>query len=365
FLAALAATVFADLPTISTKGSKLFTSDGNQFFVKGIAYQLTGDDPLVDTKQCALDAALMKSMGVNSIRIYHVNPNATHDECMKTLADNGIYLWLDLDTFDTAIFQLEPKWTQGQLDRFAGVMDAFQKYSNLAGFFVGNEVLTSGTGSYSAPFVKAAARDLKAYRDTKGYRKIPVGYAAADIGSLRPMLQNYLACGDKPEDAIDFFALNAYSWCGQSNYQQSGYISLVENAKAYNVPIFLSETGCNVPTPRNFDDQDAIFGPEMSAVWSGAIIYEWIQEVNNYGLIKYGEHVDPASPGAPPDGYTRSGTPTPILPDFTNLSSKWKTLNPTGVKEAEYNPKLTPVPCPTFMPTVWKVDPSKPLPTLG
>ena len=32
--------------------------------------------------------------------------------------------------------------------------------------------------SPAAPYVKAAARDLKAYRDSKGYRKIPIGYSA-------------------------------------------------------------------------------------------------------------------------------------------------------------------------------------------
>jgi hypothetical protein len=46
---------------------------------------------------------------------------------------------------------------------------------------------------------------MKAYRDSKGYRKIPVGYSAADIAELRPMLQNYLTCGNNTEDTVDFF----------------------------------------------------------------------------------------------------------------------------------------------------------------
>ena len=32
--------------------------------------------------------------------------------------------------------------------------------------------------SAAAPYVKAAARDVKAYRDSKKYRKIPIGYSA-------------------------------------------------------------------------------------------------------------------------------------------------------------------------------------------
>jgi hypothetical protein len=74
-------------------------------------------------------------------------------------------------------------------------------------------------------YVKAATADMKAYRDARGYRKIPIGYSHADVAGLRPVLQNYLACGN-PDQAIDFFGLNAYEWCGNNNYMQSGYESL-------------------------------------------------------------------------------------------------------------------------------------------
>jgi hypothetical protein len=45
----------------------------------------------------------MKELGVNTIRVYHVDAKATHDGCMKALDDAGIYLLVDLDTFDTYI----------------------------------------------------------------------------------------------------------------------------------------------------------------------------------------------------------------------------------------------------------------------
>lgn len=180
------------------------------------------------------------------------------------------------------------------------------------------------------------------------------------------MLQNYLACGDNSSEALDFYSLNAYEWCGESSYMQSGYNMLTENVTnvGYNIPIFLSETGCIKPPPRTFDDQAAIFGDEMANVWSGAIVYEWIMEANEYGLVSYGPKVEPG-PSAPPDGYTRSGTPTPISPDFDNLSNHWKTLSPSGVKESEYNPTLTAPPCPAFTSEAWEVDPTSKLPTLG
>jgi hypothetical protein len=110
----------------------------------------------------------MKTLGANSIRVYHVDPKAQHDGCMKTFADAGIYIWLDLDTFTSYIQgpgMDKPQWNTTQYKQYQEVMDAFHNYDNLAGFFVGNEVLTSPDTDVAAPYVKAAAADIKAYRD--------------------------------------------------------------------------------------------------------------------------------------------------------------------------------------------------------
>jgi hypothetical protein len=112
--------------------------------VAGVAYQLVPDDPLITTSQCSADAALMKTIGMNSIRVYHVDPKGKHDDCMKAFADAGVYIWLDLDTFNTQIYEGAPQWNSTQRDEFAKVMDAFHSYDNLAGFFVGNEAITTG-----------------------------------------------------------------------------------------------------------------------------------------------------------------------------------------------------------------------------
>ena len=134
----LAALYHADvnaLPTISAIGSKFFTSEGDQFFIKGqflfihllhglvltvprnttgVAYQLVAADPLADRRQCQLDATLMKELGANSIRVYHVDPQLDHGDCMQIFADAGIYLWVDLDTFHTYVkmvnFTPSPKY---------------------------------------------------------------------------------------------------------------------------------------------------------------------------------------------------------------------------------------------------------------
>lgn len=71
--------------------------------VTGIAYQLTEADPLIDTNQCTQDAALMKTLGTNAIRVYHVDPTGDHSGCMAAFAAAGIYLIVDLDTFTSQI----------------------------------------------------------------------------------------------------------------------------------------------------------------------------------------------------------------------------------------------------------------------
>ena len=141
---------------------------------------------------------------------------------------------------------------------------------------------------------------------------------------------------------------------------------LQQNASKYNIPIFFSETGCNTPAPRTFDDQSAIFGSEMSDTWSGSIIYEWIEEANDYGLISYGPPANPTMTAINVvGGYTRGGTPMTVSPDFDNLSAQWATLTPSGVSVNAYTPSETPPPCPAYTSGLWEVSGNVRLPTIG
>jgi len=294
----------------------------------------------------------MQSIGTKSIRVYHVDPNVNHDGCMSAFSKAGIYVWLDLDTFDTAIEQTAPEWNETQFLAFTKVMDTFQNYDNLGGFWIGNEVINTETGSQAAPYVKAAVADMKSYISAKNYRQFPIGYSAADIAELRPMLQNYLACSSNYAQSIDFYGLNSYEWCGDATYETSGYSNLQAMTEGYNVPIFFSETGCNVGGERTFEDQNAIFGPQMVNTWSGSIIYEWVQETNDYGLVTY------------PDGEIYSGAPIPIQPDYDNLANVWKGIKPSGVAEGSYSASLSAPACPGAT-GGWVIDGDVPLPTLG
>lgn len=75
----------------------------SDFLDLGVAYQLIEQDPLIDTTQCQLDAALMKQLGANTIRVYHVDASADHSGCMQAFANAGIYLFVDMDTVGTYI----------------------------------------------------------------------------------------------------------------------------------------------------------------------------------------------------------------------------------------------------------------------
>ena len=181
------------------------------------------------------------------------------------------------------------------------------------------------------------------------------------------MLQNYLACGDDDAERAEFYALNLYEWCGDSSYEGSGYSELQKNATSYNIPIFVSETGCRVARPRLFNDQAAILGPQMMDTWSGTIVYDWIQEENDYGLVSYGPKVDPMVSTAALDGFPRSGTPITVSPDCENLKSQWATLSPTGVKLSDYSPSanISTPGCPTSTSGGLIVNGNAALPSVG
>lgn len=301
----------------------------------------------------------MSTLGANTIRVYHVDPSANHDGCMQAFDKAGIYTLIDMDTTTTYILANAPAWTETQYKAYGAVMDAFAPYNNTLGLFVGNEVIATANQSQAAPFIKAASRDMKAYRDAKGHRKIPVGYSAADIAELRPMLQDYLTCGGNASESVDFFSLNSYEWCDPSSYQVSGYSLLEQQAKNFPVPIFFSETGCNAAGPRLFDDQASVFSEPMVNDWSGSIVYEWIQEANHYGLVSY-------TGGTEVGGFVRGGTPQPVSPDFNNLKAQWAKAIPTGVNRASYDPSsVTPRDCPKATAGGWLVEGNVKLPKLG
>jgi hypothetical protein len=228
-------------------------------------------------------------------------------------------------------------------------MDAFSSCSNILGFFVGNELIHSLNQSDVASYIKAAILDLKSYRNEKGYPKIPIGHASADVAGLMPFFQDYLACGS---ESIDFFGLNSFAWCDLSSFTTSRYNYYEANSTGYDIPIFFSETGCTTGTARTFADQAAIFGSDMNSQWLGAIIYEWTNESTGFGLVTY--RVDTVT----------TGTPTTINSDYANLRKQWSTLTPTGTPSSLYKITATTPACLAFTSSGWQLSGDVPLPAL-
>lgn len=203
---------------------------------------------------------------------------------MNALADAGIYVISDLSAPGDSIIRDSPTWNDDLYARYTAVVDALAGYPNTLGFFAGNEVSNNNTNTDASAFVKAAARDMKAYIKQKGYRAIGVGYATNDDADIREDLAAYFDCGT-PEQAVDFWGYNIYSWCGDSSFQESGYDVRTKEFENWNIPVFFAEYGCNEVQPRQFTEVEALYGDDMNGVWSGGIVYMYFQEANNYGMF--------------------------------------------------------------------------------
>ena len=241
-------------------------------------------DPLADVDGCKRDIPILEELRTNTIRVYAIDPKADHTECMSMLQDAGIYVVADLSQPDASIIRNSPSWDDELYARYAEVIDAMAPYNNTLGFFAGNEVSNQPNNTDASAFVKAAVRDMKSYIKKQNYRPIGVGYATNDDREIRDDMAAYFDCGDR-ESAIDFWGYNIYSWCGDSSFTKSGYDVQTKNFANYDVPVFFAEYGCNQVTPRKFTDVEALYGDQMSDVWSGGIVYMYFQEDNDYGLV--------------------------------------------------------------------------------
>ncbi|KAH8595174.1 putative 1,3-beta-glucanosyltransferase gel4 [Bisporella sp. PMI_857] len=336
-VAALSSALFAtsvgaaDLPSIVIKGSHFFYPNGTEFFIRGIAYQQdvgtngttsgtsSFSDPLADEAGCRRDIPLLQELGTNVIRVYAINASLDHSVCMGLLQAAGIYLIQDLSNPSQSIVRNDPEWTTDLFASYAAVIDTLAPYSNVLGFFAGNEVSNEVNNTVASAFVKAAVRDMKAYIKTKSYRSsLGVGYATNDDPAIRIPLAHYFNCGDDPAAAIDFWGYNIYSWCGDSSFTESGYDQRTLEFANYSVPAFFAEYGCNTVQPRTFTEVQAIYGKNMTGVWSGGIMYMYFQETNDYGLVSI------------------TNGQASKLPDFTALKKQLALATPTNTPSSAY-----------------------------
>ncbi|CUA72380.1 1,3-beta-glucanosyltransferase gel3 [Rhizoctonia solani] len=298
-LAALANSALA-LPKITRVGRYLYNPDGSRFYIKGIAYQEQGTiaqsndpnafpepdnfvDPLARPNDCKRDIPYLQQLTVNTIRVYSVNSSLNHDECMAALDAAGIYTIIDLSLpVNGSLDRASPAWTTNLLDLYIGTIDVFSKYNNVLAYNIGNEVVTETNNTVAAPFIKAAARDTKAYLKSKSSSAL-VGYASTDGSGWRDPLANYLAC-DQDSDSLDIYGLNNYRWCGAGSFEGS-YASVQQSFENYPIAAYFSEYGCVSQPPRLWTEATALFSSQMTPVWSGGLAFSYFPAVGGYGMI--------------------------------------------------------------------------------
>lgn len=293
---------------ITRSGRYLYSADGSRFYIKGVAYQEQGNttvdpnapfsepsdfiDPLANGPACQRDLPYLQQLGVNTLRVYSVDASKDHDTCMQAFSGANIYVILDLSLpSNGSIDRSSPAWTTNLQDSYIRTIDAFSKYDNVLVYNIGNEVVTSPNQTTAAPFVKAAARDIKAYLNSKSLSTL-VGYAAIDGDATWIVpLASYLSCDPSGSDsgnaAIDIFGLNNYEFCGNSTFQDS-YAGKTGDFAGYNVVAYFSEYGCNNPYPRPWADVGALFSSDAAPVWSGGIAFSYFpaqSDAGQFGMV--------------------------------------------------------------------------------
>lgn len=345
---ALGPLVQAVLP-IHTKGDRFIrpsspkneADDNTVFFVEGIDYQPGGSsaynpdsssDVLSDSEQCARDAFVFQQLGINTIRVYSLNPDVNHDECMTILNNAGIYVILDVNTGADGenLNRADPSGTYNSnyMTHVFKFIDAFKNYPNVLGFFSGNEVINddSNYAEIDPQYIRAVQRDMKQYIAKHSNRSIPVGYSAADNSNLNLASIKYLECNsldgstistELDESRSEFFGLNTYQWCSGSTWDSSGYSVLNSTFSNSSIPLIFSEYGCNAKSPRTFEEvPDGLYGGLVNT-FSGGLVYEYSQEANKYGLVELDS-----------DGSIK------YLEDFENLQSQFTNLTLPNITEA-------------------------------
>ncbi|KZP31179.1 carbohydrate-binding module family 43 protein [Athelia psychrophila] len=332
-LAGLVADVSA-ISKITRQGRYLYNSTQDRFYIQGVAYQEQGTvissaanafgepssfiDPLSNGTACQRDLPFLQQLKVNTIRAYSVNSSLNHDDCMQLFSNAGIYTIIDLTLpVNGSIDRASPSWSTNLLNLYTDTIDAFAKYDNVLAYNVGNEVVIQSNGTDVAAYVKAAARDIKAYLTSKSSSAL-VGYASIDgTSDFKDPLANYLSCdpsnGNSGSTSIDLYGLNNYEWCGNSTFEAS-YAGVEGDFAGYNVPAYFSEFGCITAGARDWTEVAALFSSQMSPVWSGGLAFSYFPATSvqgQFGMVNISA-----------DG----STVTP-LPDFDTLVTQYGQVN--------------------------------------
>lgn len=302
---------------IVLKGKRFFdTLVGDYFPVKGIAYYpRPNDGPLMESNSVDFftdeytdlwmkDIEYMKELGVNTVRIYAVDPSKNHDAFMCELQKAGIYaiigLLADCEGCGIGPDEAPSCYPASLKERGQFIINEFSKYANTLAFEAGNEVTLyarDGQIELNAACQKKFIRDMRSYVNTCSEvpltvlpRKVPIGMANWDFE--RDLQTYYFNCQTAdPLEKPEWYGINAYQHCDPAAVTEEdlvGWIQLRDDFTRYNlpVPVVVSEFGCRerFPTIGEFEAQrtwlqiGALYSEEYQEVFAGGVVFEYSAE---------------------------------------------------------------------------------------
>jgi hypothetical protein len=93
----------------------------------------------------------LRQLGVNTIRVYSINPRSDHSACMNALDAAGIYVMLDVSLpLNGSIDRSAPAWTTSLLNEYTTAINAFERYPNVLAYTIANEVVTTNANTAAA-----------------------------------------------------------------------------------------------------------------------------------------------------------------------------------------------------------------------